>query len=313
MTDIQLRLYNFGGLGQNLGKLAPDTYAKCYIDSSKSNLTPEIEKDQVFLVEGLDGSGKNRAENHVVLAAATPAIFEQFPPGKQNVLLYGGSGGTGSVAAPLAARWLLQNGHSFFMIRVASDQCKTSLENSIKTTKSLEAIIARSKLPIVECYHEHFQGVTRADVDSDVVFDLEALSYLLSGTNHELDSMDLRNLQFFHKVSPLQPQLASMSIFNTRADAMRMAEPIAVASLHSESKEYLSFGTPFYSTVGRPHKDVLGTTGEMHFVVTTIDVEHNAKAANDRLKELEQAQSSYRQRRVSVDIDDKMTEDDIVL
>jgi len=64
-----------------------------FTDTSKSNLVSKIPDDKTYLIEGLDGSGKNRKSNYEVLSECAVKILHQFKPGDINVVLHSSSGG----------------------------------------------------------------------------------------------------------------------------------------------------------------------------------------------------------------------------
>ena len=74
----KVKLYACGGGGINIGHLFEQHRGKSeagfaqidvtYIDTSRSNVKAGITADNLYLLEGLDGSGKLRAENHKVIA-----------------------------------------------------------------------------------------------------------------------------------------------------------------------------------------------------------------------------------------------------
>lgn len=102
-TTRKLRLYCAGGTGCNLGtrflKYANKQnhgFAEIdcvFIDTSKSNLSPEIPASQIYLFEGLDGSGKLRPSNYEALNERSKEILHQFKPADVNVMLSSGGGG----------------------------------------------------------------------------------------------------------------------------------------------------------------------------------------------------------------------------
>lgn len=64
-----------------------------FIDTSRSNLSSNIPDDSVYLVEGLDGSGKRRDSNYTALSECSKEILHTFKPGDLNIVVHSASGG----------------------------------------------------------------------------------------------------------------------------------------------------------------------------------------------------------------------------
>lgn len=98
-----LNLYGLGGAGSNIVshfvKYAgekTDGYAEVntfFVDTSKSNLSDQIPMDRVYLVDGLDGSGKKRDSNYAALSERSKEILQQFKPADVNIVVHSGAGG----------------------------------------------------------------------------------------------------------------------------------------------------------------------------------------------------------------------------
>ena len=98
----QVRLYGAGGAGINIvshytGRQSEPGCAEimpALVDTSRSNLkNREMPKDSTYLVEGLDGSGKIRAENHAEISKTIKQILVQIPPTDFNIVVFSASGG----------------------------------------------------------------------------------------------------------------------------------------------------------------------------------------------------------------------------
>jgi len=102
-TQGEIRLYCCGGAGINIGshfeggQAGEPGYAKTqltYVDTSKSNLARSgLSRDSIYLLEGVDGSGKVRTENHAEIGRNVRNIIQQFKPGFFNIVLFSGAGG----------------------------------------------------------------------------------------------------------------------------------------------------------------------------------------------------------------------------
>ena len=99
-----VRIFGCGGMGTNCisalesSRKASVTgfanYQLCYVDTSKSNMFKKnLNEEDVFVFNDVDGSGKIRKENHKVIAENTKAILQKFKPTTFNIVVSSASGG----------------------------------------------------------------------------------------------------------------------------------------------------------------------------------------------------------------------------
>ena len=99
----KVNLYCAGGASANIGKHFVKYRGKkdagfselstFFIDSSRSNLDEHIPDDAIYLVDGLDGSGKRRDSNYPILAEKAKEILHKFKPADLNIVLHSAGGG----------------------------------------------------------------------------------------------------------------------------------------------------------------------------------------------------------------------------
>lgn len=89
-----LKIYSAGGAGTNVAKQVNDLDVEvCYIDTSMSNLKG-IDSNEVFILEGMDGAGKNRALTYEGFKDVANEVLIRFKPSEQlNVVISSLSGG----------------------------------------------------------------------------------------------------------------------------------------------------------------------------------------------------------------------------
>src|ERR1700690_3688627 len=130
MEQGKVRLYGCGGLGSNIVKdyigrqPAPGfaTPLTSFIDTSRSNLAGIANQDDIFVLEGTDGSGKVRKENHAQISAAVKQILLKQAPEDFNIVIFSASGGSGSVIGPLLVSELLSRGHAVVVLTAGSSE-----------------------------------------------------------------------------------------------------------------------------------------------------------------------------------------------
>lgn len=295
LPNGNVRIYAAGGAGVNIashfegGASNEPGYANlhvAYIDTSRSNLSrPEINQDNTFLLEGVDGSGKVRTENHAEIGRNVRNILQQFKPMFFNIVVFSGAGGSGSVFGPLLVSELLQRGEAVAVIMIGSDDSAISANNTIKTIKSLDAIAAKTGLPVVTYYRQNEPDVKRSDIDSDCHYVISALSLLCSRQNAELDSQDVINWVQYTKPTDAPARFARLTLHDTKG-VDTVEAPISIASIVPNPDEPSYNVVPDYHCMGYPQ--YLKTQIEARHLVISFDgVAAIAKRLEKRVDELE--------------------------
>jgi len=291
----EIRLYCCGGAGINIGSHFENgsqnepgfaNIKLTYVDTSKSNLAREgLSKDSVYLLEGVDGSGKVRTENHAEISRNVRNVLQQFKPSFFNVVLFSGSGGSGSVFGPLIVSELLQQGQAVTVIMIGSDDSAISANNTIKTIKSLDAIADRSGLPVVCYYRQNYPETKRSEIDADCHYVISTLAVLCSKQNAELDTQDVVNWVQYTKPTSAPARFAKLTLHDTKGvDAIQ--SPISIASIMPDPDEPSYNNVPDYHCVGYPAAKNLNLDAR-HLVISFDGVAAIAKALEKKVEELD--------------------------
>ena len=301
-----IRLYGCGGLGVNIvsyfevasgqTEAGHATVHPCYIDTSRSNIDSNLNDNHVFVVDGLDGSGKVRRENHEEISKNIRTVLQSHSPMDLNVVVFSASGGSGSVIGPLIISELLSRKLPVVGIVVGSDESTITANNTIGTLKSLEAIAQKTQMPVVISYEQNQHDVKRSEIDTICRRVISMLSILASRRNRELDTKDVANWVQFHRATSVQPRLALLDVYSTNDQVESIVAPIAIASLYRSPDAPAIRVTPEYHCAGYPREDIQGFE-VAHYVITIEDVASISRTMQQRLVELEQQRKS----RVSVD------------
>lgn len=274
-----LRIYGCGGCGINLANHfshdAEDDFCAnikpAFIDTSHSNLSEDVDPEAVYLMDGLDGSGKVRRENHEEISNSIKHILLQVEPGDFNIVIFSGSGGSGSVIGPLILGELLARGKPAIAIMVGSNESIIAADNNLKTIKTLESISQKTKQPVVLYYERNTRERRRNDVDSQVYAIIGALSVLTSGLNREMDSKDIENWVYFQKTTSVEPQLALLDVHSDAEDADKSVDPVSVASVYADEDIAPIGMVPEYHAAGyldNKHENI----SQLHFVISINNV-----------------------------------------
>lgn len=296
-----MRIYAAGGMGVNVTSFFEGTFdtvepgfsqtKPCYIDTSRSNLKPGIDPEHIYLLDGVDGSGKVRRENHEQIYKSIKNVLQKHPPMDFNVVVFSASGGSGSVFGPLVLGELLERGASTVAVVVGSDESGITATNTLNTIKSLEAIAKRTNLPVVMFYEHNDKTMKRSEVDDICKNTIAALSVLASRQNAEVDSTDIRNWLQFSRVTSVTPRLALLNIFYSNEDAAAIEHPISIASLYASPDDPHLDRAAEYGCVGYPRYK-LKHHKTLHAVTSVDGIPQIVKRMQNRITELDRERSS---------------------
>jgi hypothetical protein len=263
--------YNLEKL-RNSNELGFATAEIVYVDASRSNMRADIPAKAVYLIDGLDGSGKVRSENHSEIGLRVKDILQRFRPGDLVIVISTLAGGTGSVISPLLVKELLMRGIPTIVIGVGDTTTRLDTENTLKSIQSFEHIAKKADVPVVMQYLENSERNSRAEIDKQVKQMVGSLCSLFSGENRELDSKDLFNFLNFSnpKVTTYQAQLATLHLLGRDDDFNGLGNIISVASLLSEGEAFSLPVRPEYATYGYQPRGVNETVAKgapYHFVI----------------------------------------------
>lgn len=300
-----LRIFACGGAGINLASAFDQSAGRVeeghcaphlvYVDTSRSNLSENINQEHIALIEDVDGSGKVRRENSDKISRNIKAIIQKFAPMDFNIVVFSASGGSGSVFGPLIISELLQRDQSVVAVVVGSDESNITATNTINTLKSLEAIAQKTNAPVVIHYSHNNADTPRSSIDRECRMVIGAISMLASRQNAELDSRDIGNWVRFDRSTTAKAQLAMLDIYRDRKEAeVEATDAISIASLFNSTDAPPLNLVPEYHCAGYPIHKIADANGkvedsaEIHYVITLDDVHQIAKMINHRVAELEQ-------------------------
>jgi hypothetical protein len=328
-----VRVYAAGGGASNvMCELEPSRssespgFAKmdsCYIDTSNSNLrNKKIDPNHIFLFEGLDGSGKERAANYEEITKNTLAILQRFKPSKFNIVLHTAAGGSGAVIGPVLVSELKKRGEMVIVIVIGSTDTRIEIENTIKTLKSYESIAILHKSPVVVHYVENTVKSSRHEVNRDVKSSITLLLGLFSGCNTELDTADLKNWLEYTKFSNTPAQLASLNFITDQSDIDSVGHIVSVATLANPTMNTRLNSTPAYQAVGFvPSEWTVGVSNSMqlidkdpiHFAISSDFISRANSDLTKTLKEVDERFAAQVNRSSIVSKDDNATHIGVVL
>lgn len=248
MTDTQvkthgnIKLYACGGAGINIGSVFEGYRGHVesgmagidvvYLDTSDSNLKPNMPQDKIYLLEGdgIDGSGKDRKHNAPIIMKRGKEMLQKHKPGYVNVLLSSASGGSGAVIAASLTNELLADDQLVINITIGVPDSGTEIDNTLDTLKTFEGLVAAHKKAVTVAYFENSKETPPSKVDEKIMELITAISVLFSRQNEGLDTRDMYNFLNFDRRSSYKPHAAGLETFAGTLDAESHKDTITVAS-----------------------------------------------------------------------------------
>lgn len=309
----KVAVYFCGGTGLNIGKNLTDLKADiAFIDTSDRNLTEAHESSKVFLTKNTVGAGKNRGYILPIVRPQVPNILTRFPAADFNIVVFGTSGGSGNILGSLLVSEMLKANETVVVIGVSGIESTEVVDNSLDAIKTLEGISHRQGRNILLTHILNGVGVPFSVTNDEAEYCVRALCDLSSQEHQRLDVKDIENWVNFSSKAGIQPQLCELRIFDNRKDASTVNEMLSVASLYTDEKQEVPFGSPFVTTTGIAEKGSI-IADQLHFVVNSIGIEEIVKSLEDIKQESHRQQSRYRQRNSTLDIDDNQDDDGFVV
>lgn len=300
-----LRIYGAGGLAVNL--LSPylakqqneelagyATIDAVCIDTSRSNLLPNLNEERFYHIKGLDGGGKLRSLNVTETLSETKPFLAEHPARDVNLVLFSGAGATGATAGPVIFKDLIEHDKTAIAVVVLTDNSQIEAENSRKTIATLANMAKKVGKPFV-CHFIY--APNRATADEQVREFISDIALLFSNNHLELDSADLKHFINYTTVTSAPASLASIKCFVTNDASKPVARNvISVAELHPSPDIPTGVLNAEYSAVGYPRH---GIDGSFIYTISTDGIDDIVKSLETRENEFKRLSEG---RRV-VDID----------
>lgn len=320
-----VRIYGAGGCGISLasqigcqpadvGLAATDVV---YVDTSLSNLRNQSDDDQVYILQGVDGSGKIRRENSDAIADKIGDLLLAHRPHDLNIVCFSASGGSGSVFGPLIVKALLERDEPVVAFVVGSTESAITATNSLNTLKSLDVISARAGAPLIMYYGQNPSDVPRSVVDRAMVSAMRAFRVLGSKQNEGLDSRDLKNFFRYDRACRAQPQLSLLEIVTTgdpkEINDTGVSHVISVASVF-RSTDALPLAMPSeYQCSGYLPNECSEFDEQMHFLIHTDEVARIVKSVSEEVKRYDEFAKSHQAKTKISSADDSVDDTGLVL
>ena len=151
-------------------------------------------------MDGMAGERKNTSAANDMNMSVRKFLDKGLPQNKNDyyILVASASGGSGSVLLPLLLKAMLEKDYTIMVVVVGDSSNLLSLNNTINTLTSLQAIAKATKKAVsVVYYNNTFNGVTSPITEkkvNDKIFKmLSIVSMFVSGAIQNIDHQDMNN------------------------------------------------------------------------------------------------------------------------
>lgn len=320
-----MMLFGCGGAGINVVQRFASAAGKhetgfteinpVFLDTSRSNLAKGLNEESVYIIDGLDGSGKRRDANHKPISERTKEILQRFKPGDINVVVHSASGGSGSVLGPTIVSELLDRNEPVIVIMIGGTDSRIEAHNTGNTLKSYENISRKRGMPVIAVYYENSKEMPRGEVDSRIETTIAILAAVFSGDNRELDSEDLKNFLDYTKVTDFSSKLSYLDFFTGDIAIGRDQSVVTVLTLTDESTPSYVEHPIGYQSVGficDAARDKINVSMPIRATVISGFFNGVMDRLNKRLKEIDDNRKAHVEKSIlSHDVDD--TDEGLVL
>lgn len=314
-------VYACGGAGINIGRSIEDNtlmkvsanettkFSKIvvnYIDTSEANTKFRSVDKNVYLFDGIDGSGSDRSKNKDSISDSIKDILIKHPPGNLNIVINSTAGGSGSVIGPLLISQLLADSELVIAMAAQTTSTLKQLRNTVSVLSSYENIALRRKkvLPLFLCNNT---VESESNVNKNICSTVEILSILFSGQLERLDSADLDHWINFNKVTSNPVGVVQLDLSNDASSIAKDHTVCSVATLTNGPEVNSDFPVMVeYQTIGFI-KNSESEEGRKALHLALIDgpIQEEYEKRNKELAEAERMFSSRKTRKnISSDCDD---------
>lgn len=263
---MKITLIGVGGTGINITATVGNDVAelgdgfasveRLYVDTATSNIKNffEEEPDTFYKIEteqasksGISGSGMERRTNAADMQPALTKFIDKHKLnnrgiGEYTIVVFSGHGGTGSVAAPVLIKNLLERNIPTIGIMVGDSASTITAMNTLNTIASMQGIANLTKKPFNLIYVDNNAETKDGVMDSikkaniHVFNTLCALSLFLSSDNFGIDDQDMVNIidQSRFTTINIKPGLYSMSVFKKDVKLSENVIPIGGRTLTAD-------------------------------------------------------------------------------
>lgn len=233
-----------GGAGINAGvhlkknsRTAVNKHAQFIgLDASNANSSDDLFPIEQMTVIGkgetkAKGSGKKRSTNYEQAESFVADVLKKHKPSGLNVIVGSSSGGSGSILITTLIRELTKKNLPFVVCFISDFTSLIERNNAVSTLRSTVAQTSQNVLgvsiPFIHFINE--EGVTRGQVNDQIVDRLNLLSLFLTESNEEADYEDIKNMLTYSKHYNVAPALSQIT-FHDQDSAANWNGPTPVAT-----------------------------------------------------------------------------------
>lgn len=251
---MKMNLIGLGGAGTNNVKRYlenghfNDAFQVLALDTSEANFF-QHEKVIFEHVPGTVGSGSDQALNADKYPDFLKRIITQYEIEGLVVLVYSGSGGTGSSMGPTMHQMLAAMGICAVSIVIGD---MTDINRGSNTIRSLLNLvdITDEGYPAFYAYYQNGKS-SQGSINQDVTSFIDMVRVVFSTENGRIDQKDVEHLFFYNRVVKATPALSCLEFVTGNNIAEYKKNPVAALSLYdNEDNIQPAFENLLYSKEG---------------------------------------------------------------
>ena len=215
---------------------------------------------------------------------------------KYHVVLFSGSGGTGSVASSLLIREMLSKGYTVLPIIISDSSTYLKTNNTINTIIGLNGIAKRTNTALpIGYFINNLKGITTPNservVNKDIQKMLELLGMFTSGRVKDMDNQDMSNFLIPSRYKTFE---VDAGLYRLSAKIQKVADKntILVRTVITDKTKDVDISVPLLDNkIGTVNKGHISHIGEDIFpIFLTIEkntISKTVESLHGTLKELE--------------------------
>lgn len=251
---MKMNLIGLGGAGTNNIKRYlekghfTDAFQALALDTSEANF---FENEKVIFehVPGTVGSGSDQALNADKYPDFLKRVITQYQIEGLAILVYSGSGGTGSSMGPTLHDMLAELGVCVVSIVIGDMTDINRGSNTIRSLLNLTDITEKG-YPAFYAYYQNGKD-SQGSINSDVSSFIDMCRVIFSTENGRIDEMDVKHLFFYNRVVKATPVLSCLEFVTDSNISNYKKNPVAALSLYdNEDNIQPAFENLLYSKEG---------------------------------------------------------------
>lgn len=198
------------------------------LDTSDGNLTADL-AFQIERVPNTNGSGSDPAKNADKYPDFLKRIISQYEIEGLAILVYSGSGGTGSAMGPILHEMLTSRGVMVISVVIGDMSNINGGTNTVSSMLNLNDVTEQG-FPAIYAYFQNGK-TTQGELNTEISNYIDTARVVLSDENQRIDTADIHHFFFYNKVVKATPILSELSFVTSDQVSEYTKNVVAAISL----------------------------------------------------------------------------------